>query len=149
MLPLQGSAAWPVVQEQLVTRGTALALSTQTLHHLSTSYGSEATMLLDLIEADASLAPLLIGDLPFIRAEVLYACRYEMAMTPYDFLARRTSIILEDRQRGLGCLDAVVTLMAQELQWSADQQQALANAYRDVVREQQIVKPSVQTQTGR
>jgi glycerol-3-phosphate dehydrogenase len=149
MLPLQGSAGWQRMREELTRRGAALALSAQTVHHLSTAYGSEVSTLLDLVEADASLGALLVDDLPFIRAEVVYACRYEMAMTPYDFLARRTSILLEDRQRGLDCLDAVAALMAQELQWSADQQQTLVNAYRDMVQEQQVAKSSVQTQRSR
>ena len=70
--------------------------------------------MLDLIIVDPSLAQLLIDDLPYIRAEVVYACRHEMAMTPYDVLARRTSITLEDRQRGLGIVDEVAALMAKE-----------------------------------
>lgn len=149
MLPLQGSAGWKRVQEELVRRGAALSLSPQTLHHLSTAYGSEANTILDLVEADASSGMLLVDDLPFIRAEVVYACRYEMAMTLYDFLARRTSIIIEDRQRGLGCLEVVAALMAKELQWSSEQQQTLMNAYREVVQSQQIPASSVQIQQSR
>ena len=57
-------------------------------------------------------------------------------MTPYDVLARRTSIILEDRQRGLGVLNDVASLMAKEEGWSPEQQQALENAYRTEVERQ-------------
>ena len=92
--------------------------------------------MLDLVASDASLAALLIDDLPYIRAEVVNACREEMAMTPYDVLARRTSITLEDRQRGLGIVDEVATLMAKEQDWSAEQQQSLVDAYRSVIEEQ-------------
>ena len=77
--------------------------------------GRRPIQLLDMIEVMQSLGTRLIDDLPYIRAEVVYACRHEMAMTPYDVLARRTSITLEDRQRGLGIVEEVAALMATEL----------------------------------
>jgi len=60
---------------------------------------------------------------------VVYATCYEMAVTPYDVLARRTSITLEDRQRGLGVVDEVAALMAKELQWTPEQQKSLVDAF--------------------
>ena len=129
-LPLSGSAGWPAARRDLEVKGTALGLSAQTISHLGESYGSLALPLLSLIESDASLGARLIEDLPYIRAEVVYACRHEMAMTPYDVLARRTSIILEDRDRGAGIVDDVAALMAQELDWSPEQQKAMIESYR-------------------
>ena len=129
-LPLSGSAGWPAARRDLEVKGTALGLSAQTISHLGESYGSLALPLLSLIESDASLGARLIEDLPYIRAEVVYACRHEMAMTPYDVLARRTSIILEDRDRGAGIVDDVAPLMAQELDWSPEQQKAMIESYR-------------------
>ena len=128
-LPLQGSAGWPFVQRELEKKGSALGLSHQTIAHLGKSYGAESLAILDLISGDPSLAQLLIDDLPYIRAEVVYACCYEMAVTPYDVLARRTSITLEDRQRGLGVVDEVAALMAKELQWTPEQQKSLVDAF--------------------
>jgi glycerol-3-phosphate dehydrogenase len=135
-LPLQGSAGWPKAQRELETRGVAAGLTPPVIKHLIGSYGSEAATLLDMVESDASLARLLIDDLPYIYAEVLYACRNEMAMTPYDILARRTSITLVDRQRGLGIVDEVASLMATELGWSFEQQQALVDAYHSDIQSQ-------------
>lgn len=134
-LPLQGSAGWLAKQRDVEIKGLAFGLSPQTIKHLS-NYGSEALALLKLIEDDAELGRRLIDDLPFIRAEVVYACRHEMAMTPYDVLARRTSIMLEDRQRGLGALDEVVALMAGEHNWSPEQQQLMSDTFRSVVQRQ-------------
>ena len=135
-LRLQGSAGWPKAQRELETRGVALGLTPQVIQHLTQSYGSEASVLMDLIAGDAALARLLIEDLPYIYAEVKYACCNEMAMTPYDFLARRTSITLVDRQRGLGIVDEVAALMAKEHGWSFEQQQAMADAYRTDIQSQ-------------
>ena len=135
-LPLQGSAAWPTVKRDIASKGAALGLSPQTIEHLGKSHGANAVQVLDLVASDASLGELLIDDLPYIRAEVVYACRQEMAMTPYDVLARRTSITLEDRRRGLGVLDEVAAFMAKEHSWSAEQQQSMVDAYRSAIEEQ-------------
>jgi len=135
-LPLQGSAGWPAMKRDIESKGATLGLSPQTLRHLESSYGSEAATILDLVSSDAALAELLIDDLPYIRAEVIYACRQEMAMTPYDILARRTSITLEDRQRGLGVVEEVAALMAQELNWSPEQRQVGIDGYRNVIQGQ-------------
>ncbi len=135
-LPLQGSAGWPTIKRYLASKGEALGLSSPTIEHLGRSYGAEARTILDLVVKDTSLGQPLIDDLPYIRAEVVYACRQEMAMTLDDVLARRTAIILEDRQRGLGIVDEVAALMAQEQNWSPQQQQALVEAYRSTIREQ-------------
>src|SRR5215472_10256813 len=134
-LPLQGSAGWLAKQRDVEIKGLALGLSPQTIKHLR-NYGSEALELLKLIVEDAELGRRLVDDLPYIRAEVVYACRHEMAMTPYDVLARRTSIMLEDRQRGLGDLDDVVALMASEHNWSPEQQQLMSDAFRSTVQQQ-------------
>jgi glycerol-3-phosphate dehydrogenase len=132
-LPVQGGADWPIQQRDMEARGRGLGLSREILEHLGRSYGSEALTVLELIENDAMLGTRLIDDLPFIRAEVVYACRQEMAMTPYDVLARRTSITIEDRQRGLGILDEVAALMAKELDWSPEQQQTVIEGYRNAM----------------
>src|ERR1019366_2750733 len=139
-LPLQGSAGWPVMQRELARKGAALELVPEVIEHLGYSYGTNTQAILDLIAGDATLADRLISDLPYIKAEVVYACRYEMAMTPYDILARRTSIILEDWQGGLEVVDEVATLMAKELNWSPAQQQSMVEAYRNGTHTQKMTQ---------
>lgn len=129
-LPLQGSIGWSTWQHKIEARGTTPELDIQILTHLGRSYGSEAGEIVQLVESDASLGERLIDDLPYIRAEVIYACRHEMAITPLDVLARRTSITLVDRHQGLDIVQDVVALMAQELGWSSEQQQTMSEAYR-------------------
>lgn len=143
-LPLYGSAGWPAVQKDVNVKGTSLGLSPQTLKHLAWSYGAAALDVLKLVEDDAALGKLLIDDLPYIRAEVIHACRNEMAMTPYDVLARRTSITLEDRQRGLGVVEDVATLLADELGYTSEQQQSMIEAYRTAMEEQLAAEKMLQ-----
>ncbi len=135
-MPLYGSSGWPSVRQDIETKGRALGLAPAILTHLGKSYGAEALRILQLLEEDPALGQPLIADLPYIRVEVLHACRAEMAITPYDILARRTSITLEDRQRGLGVLPQVAALMAEELNWSPEQQQRMIEEYCAAIEEQ-------------
>jgi len=143
-LPLFGSAGWPAIQKDLKVKGTSLGLTPQTLEHLAWSYGAAAMDVLKLVEGDAALGKLLIDDLPYIRAEVIHACRNEMAMTPYDVLARRTSITLEDRQRGLGVVEDVASLLVGELGYTSEQQQSMIEAYRIAMEEQLAAEKMLQ-----
>jgi glycerol-3-phosphate dehydrogenase len=147
-LPLQGSAGWGKAQEEVARRGATLGLTPETIQHMSRSYGSVAHTVFDLIEQDASLGGLLIADLPYVKAEIVYACRHEMAMTPADVLSRRTSITLEDRQRGCGVVGEVVAVMAQELGWSLTQQETLANDYLNEMQRQMAAEKRPEQQSA-
>ncbi|MER3462609.1 MAG: glycerol-3-phosphate dehydrogenase, partial [Armatimonadota bacterium] len=56
---------------------------------------------------------------PYLEAEVRYAVRHEMALTPLDFLARRTRLAFLDRKAAEQALPRVTELMAQELSWDS------------------------------
>ncbi len=81
-LPLHGSAGWSDFQRDLAARGAALGLDSLVLAHLGSSYGTNASAILSLVGQDPTLGARLIADLPYIRAEVIHACRHEMAQTP-------------------------------------------------------------------
>ena len=117
-LALSGAINWKQAKLELARRCADLGLDSKIEASLAFNYGSHALEVLDLVEAHPELGERLIGDLPFIRAEVLYACRDEMAMRLEDTLARRMRIELEDRDRGAGVVDEVARLMAAELDWS-------------------------------
>jgi glycerol-3-phosphate dehydrogenase len=59
-------------------------------------------------------------------------------------LSQRTSITLEDRQRGLGILDEVAAIMSQELSWSADTRSQLINEYRTEIEAQLATEKGLQ-----
>ena len=81
-------------------------------------YGAEACRILDICSEDAALAGLIVPDLPYTFAEVVYACRDEMAMTLDDMIARRLHLNFEDRTRGIKPAPAIAQVMAKELGWS-------------------------------
>jgi glycerol-3-phosphate dehydrogenase len=62
----------------------------------------------------------MVPELPYILAEAYYAVTYEKARTLEDILVRRTRVALLDPARGRGCAREVATLVAPELNWSAE-----------------------------
>ena len=135
-LLLAGAIGWRDAKREIDARGQQLGLAPDIIEHLEFNFGSHARSILDLIEKDESLRERLVLDLPYVRAEVVYACRAEMAMTLEDMLARRTRIILEDGARGASIAPQVASLMARELGWSSDQAHSQVEQYRALVRHQ-------------
>jgi len=132
-LLLAGAIGWRDAKREIEARGHELGLAPEVVEHLSFTFGSNASTVLDLIDEEESLRERLVPDLPYLYAEVVYACRAEMAMTLEDVLARRTRIILEDGARGVGVAPEVAALMARELDWSGDQTNAQVERYRALV----------------
>ncbi len=97
-------------------------------------YGSDAVHLKKMMRADPALASPLHPNLPYTRAEVVWAVREEMARTVEDVLARRTRALLLDARASLAMAPAVARIMAAELgrdeTWAADQ----VAAYRQLTR---------------
>lgn len=132
-LRLHGSIGWHIQKQVLERDAEALGLAPDIITQLERSYGTEMRNVLDLVISDASLAQRLINDLPYIKAQVVHACRHEMALTPHDVLARRMAITLEDRRRGLDIVNEVTALMAKELGWTQQEQQLQAGMYCAVI----------------
>ena len=132
---LVGAQGWAEARMLVYERGMALGLDGDVIAHLGGSYGAEALDVLTLVEEEQDLGRRLIADLPVIRAEVVQACRAELALTLADVLVRRTHTALLDRLRGVGVAQEVAVLMAAELGWrDADREQQIA-AYVALARE--------------
>ena len=80
-------------------------------------YGSDAYEIRKLIETDAALGEPLHAALPYLKAEVIWAARHEMARTVEDVLARRTRALFLNARAALAMAPAVADLMASELGW--------------------------------
>jgi glycerol-3-phosphate dehydrogenase len=131
-LPLAGSAGWERSVEQLKGAAALYGLQPDTVDRLST-YGSSALTILQLVEEDSALARRVVSDLPYIMAEVVFACRYEMAIQLDDVLERRLHIRFEDFDLGLGVAPDVATVMARELGWAATEEASQVARYRQMI----------------
>ncbi|MFN1835549.1 FAD-dependent oxidoreductase [Balneola sp. MJW-20] len=81
--------------------------------HLYT-YGSDKVGIKKLVEADPFLGEKLHKDLPYIKAEVVWAVRHEMAQTVEDVLSRRTRALLLDAKASVEMVPEVAAIMAGE-----------------------------------
>jgi glycerol-3-phosphate dehydrogenase len=119
-LPLAGSVDWPEARARLEQRAQMLGLPEDVTAHLAFNYGRDASTVLDIAAETASLGERIVPDLPYLRAEVLFAVRIAMAQRLEDVLARRTRLSIEDGERGTGVAAEVARLMAGELGWPAE-----------------------------
>ncbi len=106
----------------------------QVLSHLANTYGPAARDVLAMAEEDGSLAQRLHPERPYLYAEIPFAVQYEMAMTLSDFFIRRTHLIHETEDQGLGAAPAAAAIMARYLDWDAAEVQRQVEAYRREVR---------------
>jgi glycerol-3-phosphate dehydrogenase len=100
------------------------------LRHVVFTYGADAALVLRSTETDGQLARRIVPDLPYIWAEIPYVIKHEMAMTLSDLLKRRTRIIHEDPEQGLGCAAEVAQAMAPCLGWDSAEIERQVEAYR-------------------
>ncbi|MGO3885584.1 MAG: glycerol-3-phosphate dehydrogenase/oxidase [Mycetocola sp.] len=90
------------------------------IEHLLNRYGTQATDVLALIDADRSLAEPLPGADDYLRAEVVFAVTVEGALHVDDVLARRTRVSIEAWDRGASASPVVAELMGGLLGWDSD-----------------------------
>jgi glycerol-3-phosphate dehydrogenase len=95
-------------------------------------YGSDAYEIRKLIETDAGLGAPLHAALPYVKAEVIWAVRFEMARTVEDILGRRTRALFLNARAALAMAPAVADLMASELGWGEVIRTKQLAAFRDV-----------------
>ena len=95
-------------------------------------YGSDAYEIRKLIEANPGLSEPLHAALPYVKAEVVWAARHEMARTVEDTLARRTRALFLNARAALAMAPAVADLMAAELGWDEVTRTKQLAAFRDV-----------------
>lgn len=88
-------------------------------------YGSDAQNIKQLVKEKPELKELIHPNLPYIKAEVIWAINNEMAITLEDILSRRTRALLLDAQASVECAKSVATLMANEMnkdeEWIANE----------------------------
>jgi glycerol-3-phosphate dehydrogenase len=109
------------------------ALDAATMAHLADRYGGEARTLVAMVELRSDLGTPLVSGLPYIRAEAVYAARYEMARSVDDVLSRRTRARLLGRDASVAAAADVAELMRHELAWDDDECARQADSYREAV----------------
>jgi glycerol-3-phosphate dehydrogenase len=106
-----------------------LGVTPATLAHLRGRYGGHARALAAMIGAASGLGDVLVPGLPYLRAEAVFAVRYEMASTLDDVLSRRTRAVILDARATIAAAPDVAALIAPELGWDDDERQRQVAAF--------------------
>lgn len=121
-----------LAQEFSLPRGLA--------NHLSSRFGGHAREVSRIAKeergpANASdLSQPVVSGHAYIRAEVVFAARHEMAMTVEDVIARRLRLAFLNKADAQRAIEPVADLMAKELRWtSAKRRQEVARAHAFLV----------------
>ena len=99
--------------------------------HLAARFGTEATLIQEMIAENPSLGEQLIAGLPYLRAEAVFAVKYEMARTLDDILSRRTRARIINRRASVASARAVAELIAPLLNWGEQEINNQVLAYCD------------------
>jgi len=93
----------------------------------ATAYGSRA------VQINHDKPERLVASLPVTWDELQFAVYKEDAVTPEDFLVRRTALFYEAPDQGLECLEAVAEQMAEWFNWSDSIREQHIAEYRSMV----------------
>ena len=99
--------------------------------HLAARFGTEATLIHEMIAENPSLGEQLIAGLPYLKAEAVFAVKYEMARTLDDILSRRTRARIINRRASVASARAVAELIAPLLNWGEQEINNQVLAYCD------------------
>lgn len=116
-LPIIGADGFFALQQQVSQLSEISGLPELSISHLLNRYGSLINELLTIIGNDRNLAELLSPELPYLKAEIIYAVTHEGAQSVDDVLSRRTRIAFEARDGGESLALPVATLIAPILNW--------------------------------
>ncbi|MDQ1437461.1 MAG: glycerol-3-phosphate dehydrogenase [Acidimicrobiaceae bacterium] len=90
--------------------------------HLRSRFGGESRVIEAMVAGSPDLGAPLLEGLPYMKAEAVYAARYEMAHTLEDVLSRRTRALLLARDAAVAAAPSVAALVGAELGWDEAEQ---------------------------
>ncbi|MFM1758119.1 MAG: hypothetical protein RL193_696 [Actinomycetota bacterium] len=132
-LPIIGADGYWALAQQVDAIATRFGLKQETIKHLLDRYGSDINEVLDLISDDRKLAAPISKNLPYLKAEIVYAVTFEGAQSISDVLEHRTRIWFEAPNFGTDLVDATADLIAPYLGWKVAQKRASIAHYMDRV----------------
>jgi glycerol-3-phosphate dehydrogenase len=133
-LALKGALGFEQVRDGGADVARRSGLDDETVVHLADRFGGEARTLIAMVEADPSLGERLASGHPYLRAEVVYGARYEMATSVDDVLTRRVPLRLRDADAAVSVASEVARLMASDLGWTDADAAASAEDFVAMVR---------------
>ena len=129
---LQKSAKCKTKNLKLIGATTSMPkTNAKSAMHLAARFGTEASLINEMIAENPSLGEQLIAGLPYLKAEAVFAVKYEMARTLDDILSRRTRARIINRRASVASARAVAELIAPLLNWGEQEINNQVLAYCD------------------
>jgi len=132
-VPLVGADGYFALEQQKERIAQESGLDVETVNHLLNRHGSLISEILEIIEEQPKLAKRLDADLPYIKAEIVYAVSHEGAQSVDDVISRRTRLSFEAVNHGVHLADEVATLIAPVLGWGTKERKASIAQYIELV----------------
>jgi len=133
-LPAIGADGYFALVQQIEQLAEISGLTDETITHLLNRYGSLISEIFEIIEGDSNLAQLVSTDLPYLKAEIVYAATHEGAQSVDDVLSRRTRIAFEASDGGESIAQGVATLLAPILGWDAAAKKVSVTEYTKLLK---------------
>jgi glycerol-3-phosphate dehydrogenase len=133
--PLIGSDGYSADYWRGLTRQSGVPEASA--RHLAEKFGTCAVRVLELISEDSRLSAPLVEGLAFMRAEVVFSARYEMALTIEDILARRTGLQIYGWSEAIAAAPEVADLLAREHNWPEVEKRRALCEYVEKIRDLQ------------
>ena len=132
-LAIVGADGYSVLLNKADELAKEYGISKEQINHLLNRHGALFSEVLEPALADKTLFEPLIEELPYLKAEILYAVTHEGARSVDDVLARRTRINFEAKDQGLGAAKEVASIIGKVLGWSAAESKASIQNYEEQV----------------
>ncbi len=136
-LPLIGADGYFALVQQTSKISEKYSISEATVTHLLDRYGSLIEEILEIIDADSSMAQRLIPELPYIKAEILHAVTHEGALSVEDVLLRRTRISFEAFDGGVDVASDVAKIIGAQLGWGAKERSASVDSFTELMEKEE------------
>lgn len=134
-LPIIGADGYWAFAQQIDSLGFKFNLKSETISHLLNRYGSDINEILELIVEDRKLAAPISRELPYLKAEFVYAVTAEGAQSVADVLERRTRIWFEAPNFGANLAAATAEIIAPYLGWKAAEKRKSIAEYLELVKD--------------
>ena len=106
-------------------------------------YGSDKSLIKDLIVKRPELGEKIHEDMPYLKAEVIWAVRYEMARSLEDVLARRVRMLFLNARAAYVAAPAVAGLMAEELDRNETWIKEQVESFRELVQTHYLIHSNI------
>jgi glycerol-3-phosphate dehydrogenase len=132
-LPLVGADGYFALEQQKERIAQDSGLEVETVTHLLNRHGSLISEILEIIKQQPKSAIKLDANLPYIKAEIIYAVSHEGARSVDDVISRRTRLSFEASNHALHLTEDVAALIAPVLGWSAKERKESVAQYTELV----------------